>query len=248
MKRLAFDIGNSCTKVGIFFDKNIICTKKILSGNEAEIVDIVKNQAIAEVIISSVVKEKEEKIKEIISPYIEKIFFLDSSMKLPFENLYQTPETLGKDRIAAVAGAQFLFPDKNILVIDAGTAITYDLLVDNKYLGGNISAGLDIRLKSLNFFTSQLPLVEIDEKEIDFFGKNSREAILAGAINGILFEIEGYRDFCKKNFKKNLTIITGGNANYFVKKIKSPIFANSNLVIIGLKRILEFNNEDIRKK
>ena len=247
MNRLVIDIGNSSTKIGIFYKQNIICTEKFLLGNESQIVEVLKNHTIEDTIISSTVKDYDKKIEKIIFPYTKKIFYLNQKLKLPFENLYQTPETLGSDRIAAVAGAQYLFPGKNILVIDAGTAITYDLLVNDKYIGGNIAPGLNMRLKSLNYFTNNLPLVEVKNK-ILFPGKNTTEAISAGVITGILFEIEGYRNFCKKKIGKILTIFTGGDTNYFVKQIKKTIFANSNLVLIGLNKILEFNNEDIRNK
>jgi type III pantothenate kinase len=161
---------------------------------------------------------------------------------LPFINKYETIQTLGNDRIGAVAGAQFLYPKENILIIDAGTAITYDILIGNEYLGGNISAGLNMRLKALHHFTSSLPLVELED-EIEFWGNNTGAAILSGVVNGIIFEIEGYIEYFKKRGEKNITIITGGDANYLVKKIKQPIFAVPNLVLIGLNRILEYNEE-----
>ncbi|MCL2072366.1 MAG: type III pantothenate kinase [Marinilabiliaceae bacterium] len=249
LSRLVIDIGNSSIKIGIFDKQSIIYTEKIPLAQENRIADVIKNYAIEVAMICSVVKEKEKIIGKIISPYVKKIFYFDGQTKLPFENMYHTPETLGKDRIAAMAGAQYLYPNENLLVIDAGTAITYDLLVENQFIGGNIAAGIDIRLKSLNYFTDKLPLVEFfDDSEIKIFGKKTSDAILSGAIMGILFEIGGYRNICQKEFGKILTIITGGSAKYFVKKIKSPIFANSNLVIIGLERILDINNEDIKEK
>ena len=240
--KLIIDNGNCYTKVGIFDECINLFYERIKNGDEHKIVDIIKNYKIESTVISSVIEENEHNIEELILPYAGKILKINHLTKLPFTNRYETPETLGKDRVAAVAGAQLLFPDKNLLVIDAGTAITYDLLIENEYIGGNIAPGLNMRLKALNYYTSKLPLVEI-QPEKEFPGKNTKEAISSGVFFGMIFEIEGYINLCNKKFEKFLTIITGGDSNYFVEKIKNPIFAVPNLVLIGLNRILEYNEK-----
>ena len=240
MIKLIIDIGNSYTKTGFFDKSNIIDDDCIENNDESKIINIVKKHQIKQTIISSVNKNQENIIKKIIYPYAGKITVFNHQTKLPFVNCYETPETLGNDRLAAVAGAQLLFPDKNLLVIDAGTAITYDLMIDNKFLGGNITPGLKMRLKALNYFTGSLPLVEIQEKN-ELPGKTTVSAISAGVLNGMIFEIEGFRDYYEKKIGKIITIISGGDLKYFVDFLKKPIFANSNLILIGLNRILEYN-------
>ena len=241
MVKLIIDEGNSCIKFGVFDKCNIICSDCALFDDKDKIINIVKKYNVNSAIISSVVKDGDTDLKLLLRPFIEKVTILNHSLKLPFKNYYETPETLGKDRIAAVAGAQMLFPGESLLVIDAGTAITYDFLHEGKnYLGGNIAPGLGMRLKSLNTFTNKLPLVEINP-EAEFPAKNTFDAIAAGAFSGMIFEIEGYMEFCRQKWGGFKTIITGGDSFYFVEKLKKTIFVNQNLVLLGLNRILEYN-------
>lgn len=238
---LTVDIGNSLIKTAVFSGYNNIIVDILSNADKDNIANIVKKYKPCKAIISSVVKDGDTEIKALIKPYINDVYILDGKMKLPFDNLYGTPETLGKDRIAAVAGAQAMFPHKNVLVIDAGSAITYDFLhVGEKYLGGDIAPGLAMRFKALNHYTSRLPLVQVNP-EITFPGNTTVDAIASGVFNGMIFEIEGYRNFCTKKWGKINTVITGGDSIYFVNKLKNPIFANPNLVFLGLKRILEYN-------
>jgi len=239
--KLIIDEGNSCIKLGIFDQCNIIYSDSALIDDKNKIINIIKKYKINSAIISSVIKNGDKDLQEIIRYYVKKVSLFDHTLMLPFKNFYETPKTLGKDRLAAVAGAQMLFPDENLLVIDAGTAITYDFLHEGKnYLGGNIAPGLEMRLKSLNAFTNRLPLVEINP-EAEFPGKNTFDAIASGAFTGMIFEIEGYREFCRQKWGDFKTIITGGDSLYFGKNLKKTIFVNQNLVLLGLNRILEYN-------
>ena len=166
---------------------------------------------------------------------------LDHLTELPIENLYETPETLGKDRIAAAVGANELFPDQNLLIIDAGTAITYDLVSEkNQFIGGNISPGLEMRFKALNHFTGKLPLVNYSD-DFETVGRNTIDAIRAGVQNGILFEIAQTIDLFNRNYQNLHIIMTGGDSYFFDKKLNYSIFVNFNLTLIGLNRILEHN-------
>ena len=240
MVNIAIDRGNSTIKIGVFDKGNLISDDCI--GNEInKIIEIIEIYKPDHAIISSVVKNDEFAIEKLIEPLVKKVVILDHNTKLPFNNKYKTPETLGKDRIAAVAGAHGLFPGENILVIDAGTAITYDLLIEgNNYLGGAISPGLEMRLKALNYFTSKLPLIQ-KSNNTSFPGQNTHDAIASGSLNGMIFEIEGYRNFCKENYGSVKTIITGGDTDFLVEKLKKPIFVDLNLVLKGLNRIMENN-------
>jgi type III pantothenate kinase len=168
---------------------------------------------------------------------------LGSKTQLPFKNLYATPETLGNDRVAAVAGAQSLFPGRDVLVIDAGTSITYDLLTaKGEYRGGGISPGLQMRFDALHTLTSKLPLIKAErEKEIILIGNSTKTAILSGIQNGVLQEVDGIIECYKADFPGIKTLICGGDNKYFDKYLKNNIFAAPNLVLQGLMKILQFN-------
>jgi type III pantothenate kinase len=156
-------------------------------------------------------------------------------------NSYETPETLGKDRLAAVVGANRLMPETDLLVIDAGTAITFDFIdAHGVYHGGNIAPGIEMRAESLHQFTGKLPRVEL-KGDVLFLGKNTSEAIISGIIYGAAFEIDGYIDRLLLKYPKLCTFLTGGSSIYFDGKLKNPIFADKNLVLTGLNRILQYN-------
>ena len=191
--------------------------------------------------ILSTVKPYNEELKHALTEGFDQFLELDQHTELPIENLYETPEILGKDRLAAAVGANELFPDQNLLVIDAGTAITYDLVSEkNQFIGGNISPGLEMRFKALNHFTGKLPLVNYCD-DFEPIGRNTTDAIRAGVQNGILFEMEQNIDFFNKKYQNLQVIMTGGDADFFVKKLSNHIFVQFNLTLIGLNRILEYN-------
>lgn len=191
--------------------------------------------------ILSSVKPGNEDLIGFLTEQMEFFMVLDENSGLPIENLYETPETLGKDRLAAAVGANELFPDQNLLVIDAGTAITYDLVSDrNQFIGGNIAPGLEMRFKALNHFTGKLPLINASD-EFDFIGKNTTDAIRAGVQNGILYEIAQTIEIFNRNYQNLQIIMTGGDSNFFDKKLNYSIFVHFNLTLIGLNRILEYN-------
>ena len=132
------------------------------------------------------------------------------------------------------AGATLIYPNQNKLIIDAGTCITYDFVnAENQYLGGAISPGIKIRYKSLNNYTSKLPLLTLSE-DFEIIGNSTKSAIHSGVINGVIFEIEGFiSQYSLKN--QDLTIIlTGGDAEFLAKRLKSTIFANSNFLLESL--------------
>lgn len=238
MTNLAIDYGNSRLKIGVFDKNNFVESFEFFNDNDDEVLKTISKFHPNNIILSSVIGF--DNIK-----WIEKtdvaITILDDNTKLPFKNLYKTPHTIGKDRICAVAGAQVIYPNKNILIIDAGTAITYDFINStNEYLGGNISPGLTIRFKSLNHFTKKLPLVAKDEYNGEI-GDSTNSAIANGVINGMIFEIAGYISSFKEKYDNLEIILTGGDSFFFAKKLKFPIFVNQNLVLVGLNRILEHN-------
>ncbi len=237
---LCIDCGNTRTKVGVFKDDALIFTEEYTLFGIAEFIDLKKRYPFAAGIMSNVAAKNED-IETFLEQNLPFFISLNERTKLPVTNLYEQPKTLGKDRIAAVVGALALKPGRDLLVIDAGTAITYDFLdASAAYHGGNIAPGLRMRARSLHAFTQRLPEVEPDEN-FGLLGKNTTDAILNGVMYGVVFEINGYFDTLKIKYPELSIFLTGGDANYFVSKLKSPIFAEKYLVLTGLNRILQFN-------
>ena len=168
--------------------------------------------------IFSTVIDKDDELVEYLGSNLRNFVFLDETVSLPIKVQYKTPKTLGKDRLAAAVGANYLQPGKDLLVIDAGTAITYELIdASGSYLGGNISPGMTTRFRALNLFTEKLPLV---------------------------VEQDGYIEMLRLKYPNLLVFLTGGHSFYFERRLKNSIFADINLVLTGLNRILEYNVED----
>jgi len=159
----------------------------------------------------------------------------------PIKNLYKNPDTLGSDRFAASVGAHSIYPNKNVLVIDAGTCLKFNFTNSkNEFLGGSISPGLQMRFKALNQFTDKLPLVNFDENFEKLIGQTSDESILSGVINGILYETDGLINEYKKTYPDLTIVVTGGDSDFFAKRLKNRIFAHPHLVLVGLNETLLF--------
>jgi type III pantothenate kinase len=237
---LVIDQGNSSAKVAIFDHDSIL----VVNSYELLTIDLInelfERYIITATLLCSVIK-LDPSIKEALNQHSSYFIELDHTTPLPITNGYATPETLGKDRIAAAVGANYLKPEANLLIIDVGTAITYDFVSDaNEYLGGNISPGTDIRFKSLHQFTDKLPLVEM-QQTASTIGKTTVDAISSGVIQGILFEIEGYITLFRQMYPALSVFLTGRGSIRFAATLKKPIFAEINLVLIGLNRILTYN-------
>ena len=180
-----------------------------------------------------------ERLEQLSFPVIR----LTHETPVPIKNLYKTPETLGADRLAAVIGANAIRPNRDLLIIDAGTCITFDFIDKHgQYHGGNISPGMEMRLKALHAFTAKLPEVTADG-ETPTYGDSTETAIRAGVYHGIAFEIEGYIRQLQKNYPQLLVFLTGGDRFSFDTNLKSSIFADSFLVLKGLNRILAYNDK-----
>ena len=148
---------------------------------------------------------------------------------------------MGRDRIAGVAGAQVLFPNRSCLVIDIGTCVTFDVIdAKGMYLGGNISPGVELRLKAMSTFTARLPLVKRG-KLGKLIGNSTTSALQLGATSGTLHEIQNFINEARALYKGLNVILTGGDAHFFAEQLKTKIFVNPNLVLIGLNKILEIN-------
>jgi type III pantothenate kinase len=236
---LIADIGNTATKVALYDKGEKVTVSRIHDLNCLEIDRITSANKVEKAIVSSV-KILPPFVKDALFRKISFVHVLSHNSKLPFGVEYSTPETLGTDRLAAVAGAYNLFPGKNVLVIDAGTAITFDFLIDNMFKGGNISPGITMRFKALNFFTNQLPLITPAENYTSP-GLNTTDAITAGVLTGVIYEINEYiRTFEEKQSGCEV-IITGGDAGFLKENIHHPVNYLPDVVIEGLNFILEYN-------
>lgn len=238
---LIVDVGNTRIKLAVYKEDSlrayyVVDSERFLKKVEKiiEYYPEIKNGIISSV---SFLNEKNlNAIKKKIN-----LIELTYHLKLPFKNLYTTPNTLGVDRIALIAAAANQYPNKNVLVIDAGTCVTFDFInKENAYLGGAISPGLTIRYEALHKLTAKLPL--LNPKEIEnFVGYNTATSIHSGVVNGLVQEIDGVVNQYKTRFKDLTVILTGGDTNFLAKSLKSSIFANSNFLLEGLKNILEIN-------
>lgn len=238
--KLIVDIGNTITKAAIFDGWEIICVRYLKSDELCAILDMGRQYKVSSAIISSVVKLGKNDVG-IFDSLDAHVIRLSAATPVPIKNRYSTPETLGNDRLAAVIGANYLMPGRNLAVIDCGTCITYDFIdSDNCYFGGNISPGINMRLKALNAFTSRLPLVSA-EGDVPELGDSTETAIRAGVIRGVEYEIKGYMAELSKKYKDLFVFLTGGDLFSFDTMLKNSIFADKFLVLKGLNRILEYN-------
>lgn len=237
---LIIDAGNTRVKCAVFEEGELIHNEIFTSILELkDVQSILKNYLCEQVIISSVSDIKKEIIFYLNSKM--KVILLNSDTKVPFINDYSTPKTLGVDRIALVASAISSFPMKPVLIIDAGTCITYDFVTENShYMGGAISPGISMRYKSLNKYTKKLPLLE-PKNNVNLIGNSTESSIHSGVVNGVLNEIQSTINTYKKKNRNLTVVLTGGDVNFLSNKLKNGIFANPNFLLEGLNTILTYN-------
>ncbi|NRA48096.1 MAG: type III pantothenate kinase [Phaeodactylibacter sp.] len=237
---LAIDIGNTRTKAAVFYGGNLVKHQEWTNDMAPDFFEYATNQAVQNIILSNVAGPVSSEISGKLQHHFH-FFELHPTTPVPISNQYQTPATLGKDRLAAVAGAYALFPGRDCMIVDAGTCITFDwLTADGAYLGGNIAPGLNMRLEAMHKFTARLPLVTPDVEQ-ERIGVTTISAMRNGAQEGMQLEIEGYRQWSIAKFGSIQVLLTGGDADFFANKLKSEIFVNQNLVLLGLNKILEYN-------
>ena len=239
---LIIDIGNTAAKVALFDGGEMV--EVLTESNQS--LDCLEalcvKYPVEQGIVATVIDLSERVLAALVAlPF--PLLWLDSKTPLPVTNLYETPETLGYDRMAAVVGANEQYPRRDILVIDAGTCITYEF-IDSKgqYHGGNISPGMQMRFKALNQFTGRLPLIDSNGRKLPM-GRDTETAIRAGVLKGMEYEISGYIESMKHKYPELLVFLTGGDDFSFDSSVKSIIFADRFLVLKGLNRILSYNDK-----
>jgi type III pantothenate kinase len=244
---LVTDIGNTFTKMSLFRGYDCLEMSSVKNDEFDHICQYIFNKKklfpeMKNAILSSVNKTNNDLINFLKKHFIKFVEF-DHNTKIPIKNHYNSPETLGKDRLAAAVAANNIFKNENVLIFDGGTALTVDFVnSDGEYLGGAISPGIQMRFKALNKFTAKLPFIESDDEYFEIIGNDTRNSIINGVQNGILFETEGFINAFKDKYGKLKVIFTGGDTFFFEKRLKNEIFADPNLVSKGLNIILNYND------
>jgi len=237
---LVIDVGNSLLKVAVFDQQEMLFIERYKDLDLAVIQKVLKAYPKIKKCIIGAVKEIPENVSDAIKNQIP-LILLSAETTLPISLHYKTPITLGADRIAAVTAANHLFPGKNLLVIEAGTCITYDFIdFDGIYHGGSISPGIGLRFSALHNFTDKLPLVEA-KQHVELIGKSTESSIQSGVIIGAIAEFQGIISMYEHNYDNLTILISGGDLNYFDETLKNNIFAVPNIVLTGLNIILDFN-------
>lgn len=237
--KLVIDLGNTLKKFA-FFEKDGMKELLVSEGLDLDELERMLGKRPVEASILSSVINYPERLSDILSAHSHYVKFTHET-PIPIRVMYETPQTLGKDRLAAAVAGAHLYPGRNVLVITAGTCITYDIVTASKeYLGGAISPGLDMRFRALNTFTDHLPLLERSD-EAPLTGRSTRGSILSGAQQGAVAEMDGMIARYREEHEDLTIILSGGDVNYFDKKLKNNIFAVPNIVLTGLNIILDFN-------
>lgn len=249
MSNLVIDIGNTFTKALVFSDDQIIYSERKVSFSIVELEKLIKEYQVQKIIVSSVREEFDIETNQIAEV---PVIYFNYKTNIPVLNQYKTPNTLGVDRLAGVIGAKQIYPGKAVLVIDFGSCITFDFVnAGSEYFGGAISPGLKMRFKAMHQFTGKLPEIdnyESTQKFDSLFGTDTTEALQAGVVNGILFEVEGYIKQYNENNIDLKVILCGGDASFFDTRLKNSIFAHQilmepNLVPIGLNTVVRYQDD-----
>ena len=240
---LIIDAGNTAVKLAVFEEGQLILIQHVDAVYQDFKVIHEEYPQINSVLICDVRGLDWYFLNKIFEP--KNIFKTASTLRFPFVNAYKTPKTLGVDRMGLMAAAAKTYPKQNVLVIDVGTCITYDVLTqENTYVGGLISPGYTMRYKSLKEFTGKLPLIAHESIERSL-GVDTQSSIQAGVFNGVFYEIQGQIDHFKHKYQDLTIILTGGDCKQLSKRLKNTIFAHPNLLLTGLDYILELNKKQL---
>lgn len=238
--KAGLDIGNTRSKLGLYHEDGRIEVIGIDRTVEA-LTSQIEVYGITDLIVSSVSGALVDDVDWMHR--LETFIWLSHHTPLPISLDYSTPETLGRDRIALAVGAYHLLPKEQLpaLIIDAGTCMTMDILDQNHcFKGGVISPGIQMRLRAMNNFTDALPLVDLDDWTGPL-GNSTKEAVLLGAAQGAVCEIEGFAGLLENEFSELNVILTGGDGPMIAKKLQRKIFLHPELLHIGLRETLKFN-------
>lgn len=240
---LAIDQGNSGCKLYLFEGLEPVSSKRYDNITMRDIDDFIAGHSVKCAIRSSVVNEDAD-FTECLRNRFEHFVELTSETDMPMAIDYRTPDTLGRDRIAAAIGALSQARGKAIMIVDVGTAMTLDVVSDQgHYLGGCISPGLEMRLSALHGFTDRLPLV-LKNGDTPLIGYDTATAIRSGVVNGVASEIEGMARKVADAIGKPVVYITGGDCRLVAEKMNIEVIIDELLLAKGLNSILHYHNEN----
>lgn len=238
---LIIDIGNTAAKIAVIDGDQTVFSTVQEELNTSTLNTILQNHPSVSQAILSTTRHPDKQIETYLDRQVDHFIRFDNRTPVPLTNRYDTPETLGSDRIAAAVGAWALAPDQELLIVDLGSAITLDRVNSaGEYLGGNISPGMAMRFASLHQLTDRLPLCTTPNT-YNPTSRSTRSAIESGVVLGIIHEIEGYIDHLREERSSIIIFFTGQDANYFADNVKKPIFVVRDLVTKGLNQILDYN-------
>ncbi|MBD2703265.1 type III pantothenate kinase [Spirosoma sp. BT702] len=246
---LVIDWGNSSLKTGWFDESTLLETKRYVSVDT--LLTELKQRIVKQVIVSSTNRPADEIRARLIGLQTD-VWVLDAQTAVPIRKAYDTPATLGADRVASAVGAVTLFPGEPCLVIDLGTCLTADFVDgDATFQGGLISPGLRMRFRAMHEQTARLPMLEVTNIDVAanwpmVLAKNTRQAMESGVLNGLLFELNGLIEYYRSRWPNVVVLVCGGDASFFESRLKPPIFVVPELVLIGLNRILRHNVENLQ--
>ncbi|HEY8689031.1 MAG TPA: type III pantothenate kinase [Chitinophagaceae bacterium] len=241
MTTLCFDFGNTLLKCAVFDESSIREIIILDNDNDETMEALVKKYQPQKTILSSVIEHNPD-LEKILSAS-SRFHKLSHLTKLPFSTPVGKPETIGADRLALSAAAVYFYPKKNNLVIGLGSCITYNFInKHDQFLGGSISPGMEMRFRSLHTFTAKLPLIKPDWN-FPLIGYDTKTNILSGVVLGMAMEMDGIIELYAEKFSNFNVLLTGGDAPYFARHIKSKIFADPQLIFKGLYAISEYNDD-----
>jgi type III pantothenate kinase len=234
---LVTDIGNTRIKAGFFSGLLLVKSLNVQMNEWESLITRPECEELEGSLIAAVREIPEGLVERLQS--LAPCRLLDASTPVPLINLYQTPLTLGRDRLANACAAVSLYPGRNVLVVDMGTCLKLDLVTKaGEYIGGSISPGLMMRYRALNEFTARLPLLE-PLPQSGLTGRDTTGSIHAGVMEGFRAETDGMIDAYRKIYPDLDVLLTGGDAPRFLNRLKSRIFAAPDLTLRGLYAIYQ---------
>ena len=212
---LVLDFGNTRIKTAVFEGANL--KENHIFNSENELLAALDSFAgVKNCLIGSVTNDHAKASERLSSKFNTLVFA--ATTPIPLKNLYKSALTLGSDRIAASVGSWALYPDQNVLTIDAGTCIKYNFVNSaNEYLGGAISPGIPMRLKAMNHYTQALPLIPLDKNYSKLIGQNTAESLLGGALVASACEVDGMIDRYRETYENLQVVVTGRRLRLFVQ-------------------------------
>jgi type III pantothenate kinase len=239
--KLVLDLGNTNKKICVFHEGRLVHLEISDQLSLRTLKEVVGNHPGIDGGIMASVVSIPAYLKNFLEKNLSQFIELNNRTPVPVINKYKTPGRLGKDRLASAVAGSSLFSGFPVLVINAGTCVTYDFVTAGReYIGGAISPGLMMRFKSLHTFTEKLPLVDLRE-DLPLIGEDTENSILSGVVNGVIEEIKGVVRLYRQQYPNLQVVLSGGDAEYLDKHLKIRIFAFPNIVLLGLYEILEYN-------